>query len=231
VLTEGVTPSLHIDYTHTKIKQYHKEGRALRTETTINDTGDFTIGKRLTNLPALREVGFTANRRLLDVQRLSHNPIRAAEAFTAVHDPIVTHDGHRIAGLRLGDRRAQALLHALLIFRLQPGGFLNRDLRGLLSDLLGRHPRQITAGQMTYDLRRLRAHGLITRIPGSHRYRVTDTGLHHAMLLTHVQTRILQPGLAQLLDPAPPGPTRLRAAARAYQNALDQLTGEAELAA
>ena len=38
VITEGVTPSLHIDYKHTAIKQYHKQGRALRTETTINDT-------------------------------------------------------------------------------------------------------------------------------------------------------------------------------------------------
>jgi hypothetical protein len=232
VITEGVTPSLHIDYKHTKIKQYHKEGRALRTETTINDTGDFQIRKGLTNLPALREVGFSANRRLLGVQRLSHNPIRAAEAFTAVHQPIVTDDGHRIAGLRLGDRRAHALLQALLIFRLLPGGFLNRDLRSQLTDLLGRPPdEQITAGQMTYDLRRLRAHGLIKRISGSHRYRVTDTGLHHAMLLTHVHTRVLQPGLAQLLDPAPPRPTPLRSAARAYQNALDQLTGETELAA
>src|SRR3954451_10995904 len=231
VITDGVTPSLHVDYKHTKIKQYHKEGRALRTETTINDTGDFAIGKRLTNLPALREVGFCANRRLLGVQRLGHNPIRAAEAFTAVHDPIVTDEGHRIAGLRLGDRRAQALLQALLVFRLQPGGFLNRDLRDLLTDLLGRHPGEMTTGQMTYDLRRLRAHGLISRILGSHRYQVTDTGLHHAMLLTHVQTRILQPGLAQLLDPAPPRPTPLRSAARAYQDALDQLTGETELAA
>src|SRR4051812_22214995 len=231
VITDGVTPSLHIDYEHTKIKQYHTEGRALRTETTINDTRDFGIGKRLTNLPALREVGFCANRRLLGVQRLGHNPIRAAEAFTAVHDPIVTDEGHRIAGLRLGDRRAQALLQALLVFRLQPGGFLNRDLRDLLTDLLGRHPGEMTTGQMTYDLGRLRAHGLITRIPGSQRYHVTDTGLHHAMLLTHVQTRILQPGLAQLLDPAPPRPTRLRIAARAYQNALDHLAREAELAA
>src|SRR3954468_4754248 len=232
VITDGVTPSIHIDYKNTRIKQYHKEGRALRTETTINDTGDFQIRKGLTNLPALREVGFSANRRLLAAQRPSPNPIRAAEAFTAVHQPIVTDDGHRIAGLRLGDRRAHALLQALLIFRLLPGGFLNRDLRALLTDLLRRLPdEQITAGQMTYDLRRLRAHGLIKRIPGSHRYRVTDTGLHHAMLLTHVHTRVLQPGLAQLLDPAPPRPTPLRSAARAYQDALDQLTGETELAA
>jgi hypothetical protein len=43
VITHGVTPSLHVDYKHTRIKQYHKEGKALRTETTINDTTDFSI--------------------------------------------------------------------------------------------------------------------------------------------------------------------------------------------
>jgi hypothetical protein len=229
VITEGVTPSLHIDYKHTTIKQYHKEGRALRTETTINDTRDFGIGKRLTNLPALREIGLSANRRLLGAQRLSHNPIRAAEAFHAVHDPIITDTGARIAGLRLGDRRAHALLQALLVFRLLPGGFLSRDLRGLLTQLLGRDP--ISAGQMSYDLRRLRAHGLITRIPHSHRYRLTDTGLHHAMLLSHVHTRLLLPGLAQLADPDPPAATALRTAARNYRRALDQLSQEAGLAA
>jgi hypothetical protein len=231
VITEGVTPSVYIDYKHTAIKQYHKQGKALRTETTINDTRDFKIGKRLTNLPALREVGFSANRRLLGVQRLSHNPIHAEQAFTAVHDPIITDTGQRIAGIRLGDRRAHALLQALLVFRLLPNGFVNRDLRGLLAGLLGTQPHQISAGQVSYDLRRLRAHGLITRIPGTHRYQITDTGGHHAMLLTHVHTRVLQPGLAQLTDPDPPAPSTLRTAARNYQHALDQLTREAGFAA
>ena len=229
VITEGVTPSLHIDYKHTSIKQYHKEGRALRTETTINDPRDFKIGKRLTNLPALREIGLSANRRLLGTQRLSHNPIRAAEAFATVHEPVTTATGQRVAGLRLGDRRAQALLQALLMFRLLPRGFSNRELRGLLAELLGQPA--ITAGQMSYDLRRLRVHGLITRITGSHRYRVTDPGLHHAVLLTYLHTRLLHPGLGQLLDPDPPRPSALRTASRHYQRELDKLTQEAGLAA
>jgi hypothetical protein len=231
VLTAGVTPSLHIDYKHTGIKQYHKQGQALRTETTINNTRDFGIGKRLTNLPALREIGISANRRLLGVQRLSHNPIRAAEAFTAINDPLITHTGARIPGLRFTDRRVHALLQTLLVFRLLPHGFANRDLRALLAPLLGLAPGTITAGQMSYHLRRLRAHGLITRVPRSHRYQVTDTGLHHAMLLTHIHTRLLQPGLATLTDPHPPLPTPLRAAARNYQRALHHLTQEAGLAA
>ena len=65
-----------------------------------------------------------------------------------------------------------------MVFRLLPHGFTDRDLRGLLAKLLGRQPGQLTAGQMTYDLRRLREHGLINRIPRTHRYQVTDNGLH-----------------------------------------------------
>ena len=81
-----MVPSLHVDYKNAKIKQYHKEGRALRTETTINDTRDFGLSKRLStnNLTALRQIGFSANRRLLGVQRISHDPIRGAQALTYI---------------------------------------------------------------------------------------------------------------------------------------------------
>ena len=84
VITDGVIPCLHIDYKNTTVKQYHKEGRALRTETTINDPRDFGLSKRLTNLPALRQIGFTANRRLLGVQR--HQP-RPDPRRPSVHRP------------------------------------------------------------------------------------------------------------------------------------------------
>jgi hypothetical protein len=60
VLTDRVVSSLHVDYKHARIKQYHKEGRALRTAITINDTRDFKLGRVLTNLSALRKVGFHA---------------------------------------------------------------------------------------------------------------------------------------------------------------------------
>ena len=152
VVTDGVTPSLHVLYKHAQIKQYHKLGRALRTETTINQTMDFGLGKRLTNLPALRQIGYTANRRLLAVQRLSHDPITGADVLRATCGPVIHDDGTRIAGLRLTDPRAQALLHILLIFRLHPSGFLNRNLRELLAESLGRPPGTITPGQATYDL-------------------------------------------------------------------------------
>jgi hypothetical protein len=230
VLTIGVIPSLHVDYKHNKIKQYHKEGRALRTETTINDTRDFGINKGLNNLPALREVGFTANRRLLRVQRISHDPITGAAAFTTVNHPVDV-DGQHAAALRFGDPRSQALLATLLTFRLHPNGFTNHDLRTHLAGLLGADPDTWPTGRATYDLRRLRLHGLIQRIPHTHRYQVTDTGLNHALFLTRVHDRLIRTGTAHLTDPDPPARSPLRAAARAYNTALDRITRQAGLAA
>jgi hypothetical protein len=229
IITEGVTPSLHVDYKSNKIKQYHNEGRALRTETTINNPYDFGIGKRLTNLPALRAIGFNTNRRLLDVQRLSHDPVHGAAALAAICAPVTTEAGTRIPGMRFTDPRVQALLAVLLIFRLLPHGFTNRDLRTHLAPQLGLAPEHMTSGQISYDLRRLRWHGLIQRIPGSFRYQVTDAGLSHAGLLSRVHNRILRTGLSELADPNPPEPSRLRKAAAAFQVAVDDLARQAGL--
>jgi hypothetical protein len=198
VITEGVTPSLHIDYKRSRIKQYHKEGRALRTETTINDPHDFDIGKRLSNLPALRRIGFQANRRLLDVQRISQDCALGEDAFHGVNDPIEV-DGQRASGLRFADVAVQALLSALLVFRLLPRGFSNPDLRDHWAALLGKAPDDMSPGQMTYHLRRLRLHSLIQRIPGTHRYRVTRLGWRTALFCTRAYNRILRPGLAQIV--------------------------------
>ena len=223
VITAGVVPSLHVDYKHTKTKQYHKQGRALRTETTINDTHDFGVTKRLTSLPDLRQLGFSANRRLLGVQTISHDPIRGAKAFSDLTTPVLTASGTRIAGLRFGDNRVHALLRALLIHWLLPHGFTNRELRTLTAPLLGKRFEDITAGQMTYDLRRLKTRALITRIEGTHRYLVTDHGLDTAKFLTCVQDRVLRCGLAELAT-ATPTPSRLRSAATAYRTAVENLT-------
>ncbi|MGH2651348.1 MAG: hypothetical protein ACRDHK_09075, partial [Actinomycetota bacterium] len=228
VFTDGVTPSLHIEYKASRIKQYHKESRALRTETTINDTRDFGIGKRLKNLPALREVGFSANRRLLGVQRISHDPIQGETVFADLTRPQLV-DGQRVPALRFGDPRVHALLAAAVLYRHQPRGFASRDLRAALADLLGRPPGTISPGQITYDLRRLRLHGLIERIPHSHRYQVTDHGWAAALLIIRLYNRVLRPGLADLTDAAATGP--LRSAYQHLTAAINTLTTRSGLAA
>ena len=114
------------------------------------------------------------------------------------------------------------------MFRTQFDGFTNRDLRTLTGQLRGLDPATLNTGQITYDLRRLRSHGLIERVPHSHRYKVTDQGLRDAMLLTRVHERFLPTALAHQADPHP---NRLKAAAANYQRALDTLAEQNGLAA
>ena len=199
VLTQGVIPSLHVSYKSSKIKQYFKEGRALRTETTINNARDFGIGKLLRNLPALREVGYAANQRLLDVQRLSHNCLIGQERFERVNEPVVV-DQQRASALRFGEERAMALFAALCLLVLQVRGFTNRQLRDQVARLLGDEPADYGPGRMTYDLRRLRLHGLIRREDGSNRYWVTDEGIRIALFFTKLHVRLLRTGCADPLD-------------------------------
>jgi hypothetical protein len=228
VITEGVTPSLHVDYKASRIKQYHKEGQALRTETTINNTYDFQIGRSLSNLPALRELGFAANRRLLRVQSLSHDCLIGDDRFQAVIGPVLV-DGQRAAGLRFGDRRALALLHALCLFAGPPTGFRQRDVRAHVAALQGRSLADYGPGALSYDLRRLRLHALIERIPKTHRYRVTEAGLRTALFCVRLYARAIRPALAWNGVPLPS-----RAGHAAYQrleHAMDAYLKEVHLAA
>ena len=112
-----------------------------------------------------------------------------------------------------------------------PNGFTNRELRTHLAPLLGRRYEDMTSGQITYDLRRLRVHGLIERIPRTHRYQVTTSGLRHALFLTRLHARFLRRGLAELTGQPPPVPAPLRAADRAYRDAINDLARQAGLAA
>jgi len=228
VITDGVIPTLYVDYKSTRIKQYHKQGRALRTETTINNATAFDIGKRLKNLPALRQVGFQANRRLLDVQRTSHDCWLGEEVFRSIHQP-VTVGKQRAAALRFGDSRVLALLSCLVLFRLLPRGFTNRDLRQHVGPLLG---TQLNSGQMSYDLRRLRLHGLIERLPKTRRYYVTELGFRAALFLSRSYARLLRPGLASLVPGSePPASVPLRRAFDRLDNAIQQAWETQQLAA
>lgn len=216
VLTEGVIPSLHIDYKHSRIKQYFKEGRALRTETTVNDTRDFAIGRRLENLPALREIGFQANRRLLNVQKISQDCAVGEEAFRDITSS-KRMGNQRASAMPYGHPVVLALFQLLLLFRLLPMGFRNKELRTSLAPLLGKEPGTCTQGQMTYQLRRLRLHGLIARLKGTHRYEVTPRGLRIALFFTRSYARLVRPVLGVVVNPLPDDDRLSRAFAQLEQ--------------
>ena len=230
VITEGVVPSLHVDYKKSRIKQYHKEGEALRTETTINDTRDFGIGRRIKNLAELRKIGFAANRRLLDVQCIGHDCFIGEAAFQNMQKPVTVGD-QRAAALRFADPRVQGLLHVLLLFLLVQGTFRHKDLREHIAPLLGKKPGQLTPGRITYDLRRLRLHGLIERIPKTHCYRVTAKGLRTAIFYTRLYSRSLRTGLAVIVPSAANSDLPVARSIRAAEAALNTWFDQTKLAA
>nr|MBS0021931.1 hypothetical protein [Gammaproteobacteria bacterium] len=87
-----------------------------RTETTINNTRDFGLGRRLHNLPALRAIGFAANRRVLEVETLSQDCQLSETVFNPVTRVQVV-DGQRVSGLAFGDARVMALLPGTVFVR------------------------------------------------------------------------------------------------------------------
>lgn len=222
VIQDGVHPSLHIQYKNFDLKQYFKEGRGCRTEGTFRNPNDFDVNKGLVNLPYLQKIGRQINRRLLEVERVSHNSGLSGDSIQRVVQPTVTEDGEKAPSLKFGHPRVMALLLALTLFQHLVDGFHNRDLRGMVADLLGVTTEQYTASQMTYDLRRLRLKGLIFRPPRTNRYFVTPYGWKVARLFSRLDSRVFRPAMAMFTahDAVLPFPLR---------HALDRVDAQLDL--
>jgi hypothetical protein len=232
VVTHGVLPSLHVEYKRCHVKQYFKEGRALRTETTFNDADDVGVSRGLSNFSRLRDLGQRINRRLLELEELAQDARLDAPGLAAIVQPTRTAEDQPAPGLRVGQPRVDALLQALCVFTVRPDGISNGQLRPLVAQLLGVPDDQYSARQMGYDLRRLTRKGLLQRPPRTLRYELTPYGRRVALFLTKLRLRLLRPGL-QAADPRIPStaPTPVRLAFDQLDAALDAMLDAARLAA
>ena len=219
--TGGVV--LNLFYKHSRIKQYLKDGRAMRIETVINAPRDLGCNARLPNLEELQAKARAANRRILEAERAGQGTVLASPAFERIAHPAVDADGRRTPALRFGDPRVMALAGALCQTLLAATGVTNKSLRALMTGLL--HAPYST-GQMTYDLRRLRLAGLIRRIEHTNRYVLTPDGIKVAVFYTKLHNRLLRPLLAADQPQAPP---ELRAALRAIDQHIDTYITRARL--
>ena len=175
VVTRDTEVTVNAFYKHSRIKQYLKDGRALRIETVVNSPDDLRCHRRLEHLDDLQTRARDVNRRLLDTERVGQGCVLASPAFERIAQPTLTEDGRRAPALRFGDPRVQALAGALCTTVLAVTGITNKSLRALMTGLLG--GANYSMNQASYDLARLRVNALITRIPGRNRYRLTDDGL------------------------------------------------------
>jgi hypothetical protein len=223
VVTRGVDVTINAFYRHSRIKQYLKDGRALRIETVINSPTDLRIGRRIACLPELQDAARAINTRLLDTERAGQGCVLANPVFERIAHPSVTADGRRATAMRSGDSRVQALAGALCHTTGAVTGITNRSLRALMTGLLGT-PYGMT--QASYDLARLRRNGLITRRPHASTYDLTPDGLKFAIFYTKVHDRVLAPLFTAGQPQAPP---QLRAALRDIEQLIDNRLAEARL--
>jgi len=223
VVTRGVEVTVNAFYQHSRIKQYLKDGRALRIETVINDPYDLGCQRRLHNLTDLQAKARAANARLLDTERVGQGCVLASPAFERIAHPTVTTEGRRAPALRFGDPRVQALAGALATSLLAVTGITNKSLRALMPGLLG---QPYSMNRASYDLTRLRRKGLIHRVPGHNLYTLTEDGLAFAIFYTKVHNRVLRPLMATA---APPTPPPLRAALRTINQHINARLDDARL--
>ena len=214
---------LNLFYKHSRIKQYLKEGRAMRIETVINAPRDLGCNARLPNLAELQDKARAVNRRILDAERAGQGTVLASPAFERIAHPSADAEGRRTPALRFGDPRVMALAGALCATMLTAAGITNKSLRALMTGLLH---GPYTPGQMTYDLRRLRLAGLIMRIEHTNRYVLTSDGIAMAVFYTKVHDRLLRPLMAVRQPQAPPG---LRDALRVIDHHVDDCITRARL--
>jgi hypothetical protein len=224
VFGPGTEVKLDFAYKHSRVKQYLKQGRALRIETVINKPYDIGVLARLEHLPELVVKARAVNHRLLMIERAGQGCAIETALFERVSQPYVR-EGQRTGALRFGDPRAMALAGALCAMVHAVSGFTNKSLRSLVAGLLG---GDYTSAQMTYDLRRLRLHGLITRLPGTHTYITTAQGLRVAAFYTKLGDRVLGPLLAA---DHPPAPIQVRRALATLDRAVGDYVTNARLGA
>ncbi len=220
---QGVT--INAFWRHSRVKQYLKDGRALRVETVVNSPDDLGVARRLHNLPELQARARAINTRLLETERVGQGCVFDSPAFARISQPTLTRDGRRAPGLRFGDPRVMALAGALANTLCAVTGITNKSLRALMTGLLG---TAYSMNQASYDLSRLARNGLIARIPHHNLYALTGDGLRFAVFYTKVHDRVLRPLMAGDQPQAPPP---LRAALRVIDGELTRRLAAARLPA
>ena len=208
--------TLNVFYRNSRLKQYLKDGVALRIETVVNDPRDLRCNRQLQNLPELQDKARAINARLLETETAGQGTALVSPVIERITRPTVTDGGRKAPALRFGDLRVQALAGAIAAMLFTVTGITNKTLRGLMTGLLH---RPYSMNQASYDLSRLARNGLITRVPCRNRYTLTRDGLLFAHFYTKVYDHVLRPLMAPDRPNAPP---ELAAALATF----DQLTAD-----
>ena len=243
-LTKKLRGKLHttlekLDYGHhvlrgycksTFLRMYEKFSTFLRIEVCCNRLADFGLKKSLEHLPSVARVLAAVTDRVASFQAESLNVNGHFPLFQRLAQPIVN-GRTRVPGIKIQDTRMIRLMEILLHSGTQVGGWRSADIHSAVLAAFGLAPDTYSLTQLRYDLRKMKAHGLVERLGKGYRYRLTAKGIRVALLFVLFHKRVCGPLAASLFlrrpDPARKPPSKIEAAYRqadaSIQNVIDLL--------
>jgi len=222
-------PVIRTHYGNGFIKQYVRDHLILRTEPTTNNVNDYGINKAVENLPALRKRLSEITDNYLNVQQDILETFIDRGQLRQLTQPTVTSTGRRIPGLKLDHPRQLALMHALVRFAHIAAGstFTTAEIYPHVIKALGCAPKEFTFASLRYDLSKLRAKGLIAKLPRSRRYQLLPCGYSICLVFLKLFERIYAPLAAGILSPIKSDvhlqPDKRSQLDRLYQRVVDDL--------
>ena len=222
-------PVIRSHYRNGFIKQYVRDHLILRTEAASNNVHDYGVNKSIQNLPTLRRALSAINDNYLNVQQDILETFIDRGQLRRLAEPTITPTGKRIPGLRLDNPRQLALMHALVRFAHIAAGnsFTTAELYPHVVKALGCAPESYTLASLRYDLSKLRAKGLVAKLPNSRRYQILPQGYSVCLVFLKLFERVYAPLTAGLLSPVSadartPGQNRSQLD-RLYHRVIDDL--------
>ena len=197
-------PVIRSHYRKGFLKQYVRDRFILRTETATNNIStDYGIGKAVDNLPQLRQKLSGIIDRYLDAQQDILETFVDHQELHQLTQPTLLPNGRRIPGLKLDQPRQLALMHSLVRFcyLAAEGTFTTRDLYPQTLQAIRMSPEQYKPASLRYDLWKLRAKGLVEKIPHSRRYRLLPHGYQICLVFLKLYEKIYAPLTAGILRP------------------------------
>jgi DNA-binding transcriptional ArsR family regulator len=196
-------PVIRSHYGQGFLKQYVRDERLLRTESATNNIGDYGVNKDVKNLPQLRAKVSTIIDNYHNAQQDILETFVDRGQLQKLAEPTVLANGKRIPGLKLDHPRQLAVMHAVVRFANIAGGgtFTTSDLHAPALDALGLNASKYSLASLRYDLSKLRAKGLVEKVPRSRRYRLVGKGYSTCLVFLKLFEKIYAPLTAGLLRP------------------------------
>src|ERR1700726_2686023 len=196
-------PVIRSHYRNGFIKQYVRDHLILRTEAASNNVNDYGVKKAVENLPVLQNSLSAINDTYLNVQQDILETFVDRGQLRKLAEPTITATGKRIPGLKLDHPRQLALMHALVRFAHIAAGntFTTAEIHPAVIKALGCAPDNYTLASLRYDLSKLRAKGLVAKLPNSRRYQLLPQGYSICLVFLKLFERVYAPLAAGLLSP------------------------------